>query len=134
MYVIVAVRDIGPEDGPLHYLGKEASSRVARALDYGARGTPYRLDDATVHSIVGEDEVHRFAVPAGTVLFIESSACMHFGSRRPERDRYQWQFSFCSPVRSDFMELWRPQRVYPVRPTDPELRRLVLDRKLLAGG
>lgn len=134
VYVIVAVRDIGPDDGPLHFLGKAASARVAEALDYGARGTPYRLTDEVVYSIVDESEVHRFAVPAGTVLYIESSACMHFGSRQPANDRYQWQYSFTSPVRNDFMELWRPGRVFPVSDSDPSLRRLVLDRELLELG
>ena len=132
IYVIVAVRDIGPDDGPLHFLGKAASMRVAEALDYGARGTPYRLTDEMVYSIVDESEVHRFAVPAGTVLYIESSACMHFGSRRPQNDRYQWQYSFTSPIRNDFTELWREGRVFPVRDSDANVRRLVLDRELLA--
>ena len=130
VYVIVAVRDIGPDDGPLHFLGKAASAKVARTLDYGARGTPYRLTDDVVHSIVDESDVHRFAVPAGTVLFLESSACMHFGSRRPAQNRYQWQYSFTSPVRNDFMELWRPRRVFPIGESDSPLRRLVLDSEL----
>jgi hypothetical protein len=131
VYVIVALRDIGPDDGPLHFLGKAASRRVAEALDYGARGVPYRLTDEVVHAHVGEDEVHRFDAPAGTVLFLESSACFHFGSRRPAKPRYQVQYAFTSPVRNDFMELWRPQRVYPIRPGNSALRRLVLDRSQL---
>jgi hypothetical protein len=132
LYVIVALRDIGPDDGPLHFLGKEASRRVTEALDYGSRGVPYRLTDEDVYSVVDPAEVHRFTVPAGTVLFIESSACFHFGSRRPAKPRYQLQYGFVSPVRNDFLELWRPQRVYAVRDADPELRRLVLDRGLSA--
>ena len=132
VYVIVAVRDIDPDDGPLHFLGAAASRRVAEALDYGSRGVPYRLTDEDVYSIVDESEVNRFAVPAGTVLFLESSACMHFGSRRPANNRYQFQYSFTSPVRNDFMELWRTQRIFPIGPGDSELRRLVLDRSLLA--
>jgi hypothetical protein len=132
VYVIVALRDIGPDDGPLHFLGKSASRRVVEALDYGARGVPYRLTDADVHAIVDESEVHRFSVPAGTVLFIESSACFHFGSRRPAKPRFQMQFGFTSPVRNDFLELWRPQRVFPVGPADSDLRKLVLDRSLLS--
>jgi hypothetical protein len=126
VYVIVAVRDIDPDDGPLHFLGRAASQRVADALGYGRRGVPYRLTDEVVYEHVDPGEVHRFAVKAGTVLFIESSACMHFGSRRPAKPRYQFQYSFTSPVRNDFMELWRPRRVYPARPNDSELRRLVL--------
>jgi hypothetical protein len=132
VYVIVALRDIGPDDGPLHFLGKSASGRVVEALDYGARGVPYRLTDADVYAIVDESEVHRFSVPAGTVLFIESSACFHFGSRRPAKPRVQMQFGFTSPVRNDFLELWRPQRVFPVGPADSDLRKLVLDRSLLS--
>jgi hypothetical protein len=128
VYVIVALRDIGPDDGPLHFLGKAASQRITEALDYGARGVPYRLTDEDVYSIVDPSEVHRFSAPAGTVLFIESSACFHFGSRRPAKPRYQLQYAFVSPVRNDFLELWRPQRVYPMRSDDPELRRVVLDR------
>ena len=70
------------------------------------------------------------AAPAGTVLFLESSACFHFGSRKPAKPRYQMQYAFTSPVRNDFLELWRPQRLYPVRESDSPLRRLVLDRTL----
>lgn len=128
VYVVVALRDIGPDDGPLHFLGAAASRRVAEALDYGARGVPYRLTDEQVMSVADPGEVHRFSVPRGTVLFIESSACFHFGSRRPLNDRYQVQYAFTSPVRNDFLELWRPQRVYPLGETDSELRRVVLDR------
>ena len=128
VYVVVALRDIGPDDGPLHFLGASASRRVAEALNYGSRGVPYRLSDADVYSIVDEEEVHRFSAPRGTVLFIESSACFHFGSRRPEKPRYQMQYAFVSPVRSDFLAMWRPQRIYPVGAATPALRRAVLSR------
>ncbi|CAB4877850.1 unannotated protein [freshwater metagenome] len=140
LYVFVALRDIAPEDGPLQFVGREASARLAGAIGYGRRGVPYRLTDEQVMEHVREDEMHRFAAPAGTVLFLESSACMHFGSRRPRSPRYQMQYSFTSPVRNDFLELWRPSRVHPVRPTDAPLRRAVLDRTadglraLLRGG
>ena len=127
VYVIVAVRDIDPDDGPLHFLGKAASQRVAEAIGYGRRGVPYRLTDEVVYEHVDPAEVHTFAAKAGTVLFIESSACMHFGSRKPAKPRYQFQYSFTSPVRNDFMELWRPRRIYPSRPDDSQLRRIVLN-------
>jgi hypothetical protein len=130
VYVIVAQRDIGPDDGPLHYIGREASRRVADALGLGARGAPYRVPDEAVNELVSDDEIHVFSAEEGTVLFLESSACLHFGSRRPATPRYQVQYGFTSPVRNDLLELWRPQRVFPVRPDDPPLRRLVLDRTL----
>jgi hypothetical protein len=130
VYVIVAIRDIGPDDGPLHFLGKAATRRVVEALGYGSRSTPYRLPDDMVNSLVDPSEVNRFVAPAGTALFIESSACMHFGSRMPQNDRYQFQYSLTSPLRRDFYEVWREQRRFPIAAEDSDLRRLVLDRKL----
>jgi hypothetical protein len=132
VYVMIAAREIRMEDGPWHFLGAEASRKVAETVGYGRRPTPYRLTDADVYSIVDESEVEHFAGPAGTVLFIESSACFHFGSREPTLNRYQWQYGLTSPVRNDFLELWREQRVFPVRAGDSRLRRLVLDRSLLS--
>ena len=131
VYVIVAIRDIGPDDGPLHFLGKAATRRVVEALGYGSRGTPYRLLDETLFSLVDPGEMTRFVAPAGTVLFIESSACMHFGSRNPQNNRYQFQYSLTSPLRRDLYEVWREQRRFPISCEDSDLRRLVLDRKLL---
>ena len=131
VYVIVALRDIEEDDGPFHFLGKSASMRVAQATRYRSRGVPYRLTDEQVHALVEPSEIHRFVAKAGSVLFIESTACMHFGSRRPATPRYQMQYSLLSPQRSDLAEFWMPQRVYPVREDDSLLRRLALDRTLL---
>lgn len=132
VYVIVAQRDIGPDDGPLHFIGRGASRRVAETLNLGARGVPYRLTDEVVHGLVSDDEIHTFAARAGTVLFLESDKCLHYGSRCPARPRYVVQYGFASLVRNDMLEFWRPQRIFPVRPEDPPLRRLVLDRTLTA--
>jgi hypothetical protein len=57
VYVIVAVRDIDPDDGPLHFLGKAASRRVAQAVGYGRRGVPYRLTDEVVYQRVDPAEL-----------------------------------------------------------------------------
>jgi hypothetical protein len=128
VYVVVALRDIDADDGPLHFLGAEASRRVDEALDYGARGVPYRLSDEQVHALVPPEEVHRFDARRGTVLWIDSSRCYHFGSRRPAKPRYQVQYAFTSPVRNDFLELWRRRRNYPAVAGDSRLRRMVLGR------
>ena len=40
IYVIVAIRDIGPEDGPLHFIGKRASRRVAERTQVRVQAGP----------------------------------------------------------------------------------------------
>jgi hypothetical protein len=131
IYVIVALREITPADGPLHFLGAAASRRVAEAVAYGSRGSPHRITDERMNSIVDPDEVHRFCGPAGTVLFFDSSRCFHFGSRKPANDRYQMQYAYISPVRNDFGDVLRPYLTYAEGPDDPPYRRLVLDRTFM---
>lgn len=126
VYLIVALRDIGPDDGPLHFLGKRASRRVARELGYRSRGSPYRVTDEVMAALIAPSEVNRFVAPAGTVMLIESSSCFHFGSRRPASPRYQMQYAYLSPVRNDFSDLIRPQLELPLEPDAPLSRRLAL--------
>lgn len=130
IYVIVAIRDIGPDDGPLHFVGKRASLRAAEELGYRSRRAPYRVTDEAMSTLVDDSEIHRFVAPAGTVLYVESSSCFHYGSRRPADPRYQLQYAYLSPLRNDFSEMIRPQIEYPVAPDAPLSRRLALDREL----
>jgi len=128
IYVAVAVRDIGPDDGPLHFIGAEASQRVSAALRERPGRPPYRVPDAVVEELVGPDEIHRFSAPAGTVLFIDSSACFHYGSRKPANPRYQLQYSFINPIRNDLADIVQDHVPPPLEPDAPPLRRLALDR------
>jgi hypothetical protein len=131
IYVIVALRDIGPGDGPLHFLGEATSRRVAAALGYRSRRAPYRVTDDVMDEHIDPSEVLRFTGSAGTVLLIDSSSCFHFGSRRPRSPRYHLQYAYVSPVRNDFTDVLRPQAEFAVEADAPLSRRLALDRKLI---
>jgi hypothetical protein len=127
-YVIVLLREATPESGPLHYLPKSTSDRVAAALGYGSRGVPHRVPDEVMDSLVDSREVRTLCGPPATVLFIDSSECFHFGSRNAVRPRYQVQYSFISPVRNDFGDLIHEPSTLPVQAGDSRLRRMVLER------
>jgi hypothetical protein len=128
IYVIVAIREIGPDDGALHFIGEAASRRVAEELRYQSRGSPYRVTDEAFAELVDPSEWIAFTAEPGGVMFLDSSRCFHFGSRNPRRPRYQLQYAYVSPVRNDFGDLVRPQARYPVDPSAPLSRRLALDR------
>lgn len=127
-YVIVLLRETTSQSGPLHYLSKSTSERVAAALRYGSRRAPHRVSDEVMDSHVDPQEVRTLCGPPGTVLFIDSSQCFHFGSRNAVKPRYQVQYSFISPVRNDFGDLIHERRRLPVRSGDSRLRRMVLER------
>jgi hypothetical protein len=130
--VIVALRDISADDGPLHFIGEQASRRVAEEIAYRSRRAPYRITDERMHSMVDEGEVHAFTGPAGSVLFIDATACFHFGSRAPARPRFHLQYAYTSPVRNDFNDLLRRKERYPTAPDDSSWRRLVQRPELIA--
>jgi hypothetical protein len=128
VYVIVLVRDCTPDAGPFTFFPASVSERAARELDYWSRGRPYRLSDEEIYSVVDPNEKIELTYPRGTVLFVDTSRCFHYGSRNGKRPRFQVMYGLTSVCRSDFSETYMPQFSYPVE-ADSRLRRLVLDRR-----
>jgi hypothetical protein len=129
IYVIVLIRDCTSRMGPFTFLPASVSQAASRELDYWSRGRPYRLSDEEIYSVVDESETIRLTYPRGTVLFVDTSRCFHYGARNGEQPRYQAMYGFTSVCRSDFSETYMPSFDYPLSDEDDELRRLVLDRR-----
>ncbi len=142
VYVIVTLRDVTRRSGPFSILPAGASARATRALGYGRRGTPYRITDEQMYAVVDRSELIEFTAPAGSVLFVDSSRCFHYGSRDAVIPRYLMMYAYVSVCRCDFGDLLRKESAtpvvddssrtrrahYPVSPRDSHLRRLILDR------
>ncbi len=127
-YVITLIREVTDECGPLHYVSASVSERVSQAYDYRSRQCSYRITDEQFFAVVDPGEVQKLVGPPGTTLFIDSSACFHMGSRNPVVPRYQTQYAYSSPVKSDFSKIIRTQITYPTRSGDSKLRKMVCDR------
>jgi hypothetical protein len=80
---------------------------------------------------VDRKEAIKFCYPRGTVLFIESSGCFHYGSRNSIKPRFQLMIGYTGACRTDFSEVIAPPRVYPIRDTDSRLRKMVLNKNML---
>lgn len=103
--IFIHCTDVDPVSGPLTVLDAEASGRVLR-------GTGYRFDqrltDEQAHAFVGEDHARAITGPAGTTAFVDTSRCLHYGSRvLPESKprlvamiQYQTPYSFMPPERT----------------------------------
>ncbi len=129
VYVIVLLRDVTTKSGPFTFLSASTSDRVARARGYMKRGHAYRLRDDEVYPLIDREREEKvFTYPRGTVLFMDSSRCMHFGSRDAVVTRYQLMLAYVSACRGDFADRYIQPRVFPSCPTDSRLRRLVLNQ------
>ena len=128
VYVIVLLRDVTMQSGPFTFLPASVSERAAKTLNYRARNAPYRITDEQMYSVVDEKEAIPFQGPKGSVLFLDSSRCFHYGSRDCTVPRYQAMYAFVSPCRTDFSDMLVKPRVYTRQPTDSRLRRMVLTK------
>jgi hypothetical protein len=131
IYVVVALRDITPDMGPLMFLSRSDSEQVAAALKYRRKGAAYRVSDEAMNAVIGNCKIHQFVAPAGTVLFLDSNQCFHYGSRNPASPRYHMQYAYLCACRSDFGDISRRQFAYKTAENDSRLRRLVLERNYL---
>ncbi|HEV8038003.1 MAG TPA: hypothetical protein VGP62_04000 [Bryobacteraceae bacterium] len=131
VYVIVLLRDATPEHGPWTFLPRSVSQKTAKALGYWGRRRGYRVSDEDIYSVADRKDVIEFCYPRGTVLFIESSGCFHYGSRNSVKPRFQLMLGYTGACRSDFSERILPPKVYPTRSTDSRLRRMVLNKNML---
>ena len=131
VYILVLLRDTTIEHGPWTFLPRSVSQKARVALNYWSRQHGYRVSDENVYSVVDRKEVIEFCYPRGTVLFIESSGCFHYGSRNSIKPRLQLMIGYTGACRTDFTEAILPHKVYPIRDTDSRLRKMVLNRNLL---
>lgn len=79
--IFVLCNDVGPANGPLTILPAALSERVRRRLGYRFAE---RLRDEQAEAVLGSRPWQPMTGPAGTLLFVDTSRCFHFGSRVEE--------------------------------------------------
>lgn len=79
--------DVGPDDGPLTFLPADKSAWLRRKTGRIFRTPPIR-DDSEWRRFFTDKDLVQVTGPAGTTAFLNTSDCMHFGSRcKPEGRR-----------------------------------------------
>jgi hypothetical protein len=83
----MTVSSVASHQGPLHFLTAETSARVVDALRKRARrrlrasSNWLEFSDAEVFEHCDPSELHSLEGPPGTGLLLDTSRCLHFGSR-----------------------------------------------------
>jgi hypothetical protein len=78
--VFIHLDDVSSESGPLTVVDAEDSEKLADGVGW-VFDDGRRVTDDQVIDVVGADGILRFEGPAGTVDFVDTSRCFHFGSR-----------------------------------------------------
>lgn len=131
VYVLVALQDITHAHGPWTFIPRTRSQEIKEQLGYWESRKGYRVSDEDFYAVADPSEVIEFTCPRGTVLFIESSGCFHYGSRNAVKPRFQLMLGYTGAVRTDFSELVLPSKSYPRQESDSLLRQLALNKNML---
>ncbi|HVV36706.1 MAG TPA: hypothetical protein VHC63_08915 [Acidimicrobiales bacterium] len=112
--VFVHCSDVADANGPLTAVAADASTRVKRAVGYHYGGPAFRLRDDDVLPRVDTTEVTPFVGPAGAVTFLDTSSCLHYGSRvQPgAHERLVLQLQFLTPTAFDLVRLDHSKRPF----------------------
>ena len=81
--VWVHCADVGADSGPLTVVDRTTSSEIAERAEYDYSKEP-RIKDKRFRELVAETQIVPLEGPAGTVDFVDTSSCFHYGSRVPE--------------------------------------------------
>lgn len=129
VYVLVLIEDVTIKGGPWTFLPMSVSDRASEALRYQEEGVPYRVTDEAMYAVVDPEEAITFAYPKGTVLFIDSSRCFHYGSRKAIDPRFQLMYAYTSACRADFSQTFMGAFRAPIDLGDSRLRKMVLSKR-----
>jgi hypothetical protein len=84
--LFIYITDVEADCGPITLVPAARSAEVSRMTGY-VGGRRRRLKDAAVAEAGAERDAVRILGPAGTAVFMDTSRCLHYGSRGNRRER-----------------------------------------------
>ena len=126
--IFVNCSNVTDESGPLTAVSADASRRVKQAVEYRYGGPHFRLRDDEVLPILTEGEKKAFTGPSGSIVFLDTSSCLHLGSRVHEgaEERLVAQFQYLTPPAFDLALAPGKRRPFASAAGSSPLERLVL--------
>lgn len=122
--LFVHLDDVVQSGGPFTFLGESDTDLVVSRTGYGRRRNVDRLSDEVVYDIIPNSHKIECTFDAGSVVYVDTSKCLHFGSRCLDKGRKILMIQYLSPCRADF----RPNDLSGlIKNSDSELRKFALD-------
>ena len=83
--LLINVFDTTPETGPFTFIPADMSARLKKKIRYSYKN--YRLPDESIEAAGGLDATVPLIGPPGAAACVDTSRCLHYGSRGNTRDR-----------------------------------------------
>lgn len=122
--LFIHLDDVVKSGGPFTFLGATDSELVLNRTKYGKKRNVERLSDEVVYDIVPSSRKIECSFDAGSVAYVDTSKCLHYGSRCLDKGRNIIMLQYLSPCRSDFRKNNLSELI---KNSDSELRKFALD-------
>ena len=83
--LLINVFDTTPETGPFTFIPADISAKLKKKINYSYKN--YRLPDEHIAAAGGLDMTIPLIGPSGAAACVDTSRCLHYGSRGNTRDR-----------------------------------------------
>ncbi len=91
--MFVNITEVTEDSGPFTFIDSALSQQVQTATGY-VGGRRARLEDDPVTRLAGKDEQRTFTGAPGSGIFVDTSRCLHFGSRGNKKERLVLMIQF----------------------------------------
>lgn len=101
--VFINLDMIDEDSGPLTFIPKEKSKKITKSINYKLSNEDIRISDDVVLNYCDKKQWIKSTGQKGDILMVDSSRCIHFGSRAASKPRrilmiqYITPFSFTLP-------------------------------------
>ncbi len=111
--VWIHLQDVVREAGPLTALDATRSEEFAEHTEYDS-SVEYRIPDEKINAFIGDDDLVVFDGPKGQIEYVDTSRCMHMGSRAQAGCPVRRVFfaKYVTPYAFKFKEDYREESPY----------------------
>lgn len=104
--VFLMIDDVDDETGPLTIVPAHLSSCICKKINYKLSNSTIRVDDEIIMDIAGKENILPIKGPSGTMAFVDTCRCFHYGSRKGTKPRNILMIQYLSPFSFIFPWDW----------------------------
>ncbi len=100
--IFINLDEVREENGPFTFIDRKNTELVSEAYNYSKSYKKRRLEDSFIDAFVKKDDYKNNIGPKNFGLLVDSTACMHYGSRLISGERKLLQIYIVSPFCLNF--------------------------------
>ena len=100
--VFIPIEHIDEDCGPLTFIPANISKKICKNINYKLTNDEIRVEDAIVNNFLDKKDYCKATGNPGDMFFVDTSRCLHYGSRGATKSRKILMIQYISPFSFSF--------------------------------